>query len=59
MFTANAKPEQSPHQAVAQATQRAKVPNLLRKVLDVLRTADKPLTAIDIAKAALERQCCR
>ena len=30
------------------------MPNLSRKALDVLRTADKPLTATDIAKAALE-----
>jgi hypothetical protein len=32
----------------------SKVLNLSRKVLDVLRTADKPLTALDIAKVVLE-----
>ena len=54
MFDPDAKPEAIRAKPPRKPSSGFKVTNLSRKVLDVLRTADKPLTASEIARTALE-----
>ncbi|NUB11287.1 hypothetical protein GAY28_00380 [Azospirillum brasilense] len=54
MFDPDAKPEAIGAKPPRKPSGSPTVPNLSRKVLDVLRTAGKPLIASEIARAVLE-----